>query len=273
MPDNDQDLLHEIWVWEADEFLKVNEALKSSVNADVIALSMFIKSGTQSARQIKLLGIMGRAYIKVGKNRKKYIIFKGNAKLRPDLRGTRYLMENPKVSMFVVGKKAIIEDAAKSTKIAIIAFVAIDIIQELREDQFSLASLGVRILSDALQAVAAAAAGAAVGVFLTAVGAPTVVAFAVVVLAGFAVGMLLTHMDHKYQLTEMARARMMAYERQAKTRFSAAVAAEKAQISAAVRRTRDELEEAIAYYVVNRTWRTLNEFLRRGMSYNIALAR
>src|ERR1700745_4006082 len=154
MPDNDQDLVHEIWVWEADEFLKVNEALKSHVDADVVALSLFMKSGAQSARQIKLLGVMGRAYIKVGKNRKKYIIFKGNAKLRPDLRGTRYLMENPKVSMFVVGKKEIIEEAAKSTKIAIIAFVAIDIIQELREDQFSLASLGVRILSDALQAAA-----------------------------------------------------------------------------------------------------------------------
>ena len=273
MPDNDQDLVHEIWVWEADEFLKVNEALKSHVDADVVALSLFIKSGAQSARQIKLLGVMGRAYIKVGKNRKKYIIFKGNAKLRPNLRGTRYLMENPKVSMFVVGKKEIIEDAAKSTKIAIIAFVAIDIIQELREDQFSLASLGVRILSDALQAAAAAAAGAAIGVVLTAAAVPTVVAFAAVVVTGFVVGVVLTELDRKYKITDMARARMMAYERQAKTRFSAAVAAEREKIAAAVRQTRDELEEAIAYYVVNRTWRTINEFLRRGMSYNIALAR
>jgi hypothetical protein len=151
--------------------------------------------------------------------------------------------------------------------------VAIDIVQELREDHFSLASLGVRILSDALQAAAAAAAGAAIGVVLTATAVPTVVAFAVVIVTGFVVGVALTELDRKYKITDMARARMMAYERQAKTRFSAAVAAEKEQISAAVRQTRDKLEEAIAYYVVNRTWRTLNEFLRRGMSYNIALAR
>src|SRR5262252_673529 len=135
---------HEIWVWPAEEFLRINEFLKSHLDADVVALAQLIASSTKSAQQIRLLGIMGRAYIKISKTGKKLIVFKGYAGLRPNLQGTAYAASNPKVAAFVVGTKDIVEDAAKATKIAIIAFVAIDIIQEFQEDSFSLASLGVR---------------------------------------------------------------------------------------------------------------------------------
>ena len=172
-----------------------------------------MQANVKIAKQIKLLGVTGRAYIKEVAG-KKYIIFKGDAKLRPNLKGTRYLAENAKVRCFVVGTKDILEDAAKGTKIAIIAFVAIDVIQEVTSDHPSFTSLGVRISSDVLQAVVAGYAGAAAGIMLTGLGAPAVLAFIAVVAVGFGIGMTLTWIDHKYNLTERARARMMGWEQE-----------------------------------------------------------
>ena len=222
---------HELFVWNADELLEAvkktgevvrraieaNEFLKGHVDADVVALTQLIQAGKKVATQVKLLGVMGRAYIKET-NGTKYIIFKGNQNLRPNLKGTRYLAENAKVRCFVVGSKDIIDDAAKGTKVAVIAFVLIDIAMEATSDHFSLASLGVRISSDVLQAVTSAGAGAAAGVFVASVfGAPVVITFIIVIAVGFAVGVFLTEMDRKYQLTERLRARMMAYEDELKT--------------------------------------------------------
>jgi hypothetical protein len=262
------DEVHEIWVWLAEELLAVNEALKSHVDADVVALSQLIQSSAKAVVQIRLLGILGRAYVKVGKNGSKYIIFKGFAGLRPNLQGTRYAATNPKVAAFVVGGKDIIADAAKATKIAVIAFVAIDIIQELQGDSFSLASLGVRVLSDVLQAIVAAGAAAAVGVVLTVVGVPTVVAFVVVVATGFAVGVILTELDRRYKLTEMARARMMAYERELQENIwnvQQRVNAARQGVGQAVRQGEQAISDAMAvYYAVNRVWRTVEEFLHTG---------
>ena len=217
---------HELFVWNANDLLEAvkklkegvraaveaNDKLKGFVDADAVALTQLIQSGSKVAKQIKLLGVMGRAYIKEVKGTK-YIIFKGDARLRPDLKGTRYLAENAKVRCFVVGSKDIIEDAAHGTKVAIIAFIAIDIAMECTSDHFSLASLGVRISSDVLQALLSAGAGVAAGVFLAStVGAPVIITFIAVVVVGFAVGVALTELDRKYRLTERVRARAMELE-------------------------------------------------------------
>ena len=218
---------HELYVWNAKELIEnlkkvkedvhrgveMNDWLKGTIDADIIALAQLTQAGTKVAQQIRLLGIVGRAYIKEV-NGTKYIIFKGNAKLRPNLKGTRYLAENAKVRCFVVGSKDLLKDAAHGVKIAVIAFVVIDIVAELSSDQPSLASLGVHVSSDVLQAVVASAAGWAAGALILAVtpAAPVVVVFIVVVAVGFAIGMLLTHYDNKYKLTERAAARMKGYE-------------------------------------------------------------
>ena len=233
---------HEVYIWSADDLMEDlkklgeqgkegvktaiewNEKVKNSIDADVVAITQLAQANLKIAQQIKLLGVMGRAYIKeVGG--KKYIIFKGNAKLRPNLQGTRYLAENAKVRCFVVGAKDILEDAAKGTKIAVIAFVAIDVIKEVTSDHPSFVSLGVNVSSDVLQAVTAAYVGAEAGVFLAVVvGAPVVVTFLAVVAVGFAVGMLLTHLDNKYKLTERCRARMMGWEQEMEKELAAAKA-------------------------------------------------
>ena len=119
-----------LWVFDGDDLLedlvKRNERMKNSINADVIGLSLFLKSAKQSVQQIKLLGVMGRAYHKIGPTGHKYIIFKGNSRLRPDLRGTRYLASNPKVACFVVGGREIVKDAARATKLAVVLLGYVD---------------------------------------------------------------------------------------------------------------------------------------------------
>ncbi len=122
----------------------------------------------------------------------------------------------------MVGTEDILKDAAKATKIAIVAFVVIDVLDEVTQDHFSLARLGVNIASHVLQAAAAAYVGAAAGVFVAAtLGAPVVITFVVVVVVGAGVGLLLTSIDNRLKLTEQARARMMAFEQETKQKVAA----------------------------------------------------
>ena len=150
---------HELYVWDAHELLaavsgagrevaagaheavrggiEANEHLVKTCDTDVVALSLFVKSSVSVVKQIRLLGITGDAYIKLAKNGKKVLIFKGRPGLRPRLGGTRYLLENPKVRCFVVGtRRTFLKDAAKATKVAIVvAFVVIDVLDEVTQDQ------------------------------------------------------------------------------------------------------------------------------------------
>ena len=151
-------------------------------------------------------------YVKKANNVKSYIIFRGNPASRPNLSGTRYLREHPKVSCFVIGSNELIEDTAKGTKIAIIAFVAIDIVKEFLADRFSLGSLGVNVASDVLQAAIGAGASIAAGAILVAIGAPAILTFGFAVIAGASVGYELADMDEEYKITDRARAYMMKLE-------------------------------------------------------------
>ena len=50
---------------------------RTRTDADIVALTQLMQAGSRITQQIRLLGILGRAYIKeVGGT--KYIIFKGN---------------------------------------------------------------------------------------------------------------------------------------------------------------------------------------------------
>ena len=275
MADIAADVDHQVYVWDAHELMEAlgvaredvhkvveaNEKLKSAVDADAIAIGQLISSGSKIAKQIKLLGIMGRAYVKETRG-KTYIIFKGNAKLRPELRGTRYLAENAKVRCFVIGSKDILKDAVKSTKVAIVAFVVWDIVAEVTSDHPSFTSLGIQISSDVLQAAVATYAGAMAGVILTAVGAPVVVTFIVVVVAGFAVGAALSYFDQRYHLTERAKARMLAFEQTVSQDF--AIAKQKAiaasQQAVAYGR-RAEAEIKAEWYKVDRYYSSVAQMM------------
>jgi hypothetical protein len=203
---------HQLWIFPLVDFINTNEEIKTTFNTDLITLTQLVQSGNKLANQIKLLGVMGRAYIKQASDGKKYIIFKGISGDRPNLTGTRYLSENPKVASFVVGTQEILEDSAKATRISVVAFIGIDILKECLSDKFSLARLGVNIASDIVQALLTVGIGVAAGALLVAVGAPTVLTFAIITVIGFGAGIALSTIDEKYKLTERARARMMALE-------------------------------------------------------------
>ena len=232
---------HEIHVWAADQVVaatkfleKKNEELLHDYDVDLVALRQFIISASLAVQQIRIFGMLGQAYIKVVKGRK-YIIFKGYAGLRPQINGVRYLTTNPKVSMFVVGTREIVKDAAKATKIAVFFYVGLDVIAEFQQDHFSLARLGIKVSSDVLKAMAAAAAGAVAGVILAVAGAPFVIAFAFVVGISLAVGMGLEWLDQKYHLTDRAVKRMMGYEAQ--------IIADAKQIGSFINQTVDDADE------------------------------
>jgi hypothetical protein len=207
---------HEVFIFGLDEIMKLNDSLKDNFNTDTVSLTQLAQSGVQISKQIKLLGIMGMAYIKVASDGRQYLIFKGHAGLRPNLSGTRYALENPKVGCFVVGTRELLKDAAKATRIAVIAFIAIDIVKECLADHFSLARLGVQVASDIAQAVAASAIGVGVGAAVISVvgtaAMPIVAIFALTVAAGFFAGMALTWLDNRYQLTNQLVAAAMKIE-------------------------------------------------------------
>lgn len=75
-----------------------------------------------------------------------------------------------------------------------------------------MASLGVNVVSDVVQASVGAGVGIVAGAIFLAAGAPVIVTFIVVVVAGAAVGAGLSWIDTHYHLTESARAYMMKLE-------------------------------------------------------------
>ncbi len=208
LPIADQD----IWIWPFEELVAANEAVKRTSRTDIITLTQLAGAGRKVVKQVRLLGAMGSAYVRTARNGKRYIIFKGNPAFRPNLAGTRYARDNPKVSCFVVGTKEIIEDTAKGLKIAVFAFVALDVMEECLSDRFSMASLGVSIVSDVMQATLGAGASVVVGAITVSAGFPVVVTFVLAVGFGVFAGIELSNLDRRYLLTERARKIMINLE-------------------------------------------------------------
>lgn len=267
---------HEIWILPLDWFLSANKAVQQHLHTDLLSLLQLAQSGRKIAQQILLLGMFGTAYIKEASDGRRYIIFRGFSGLRPNLPGTRYLLDNPKVACFVVGSEEIIKDVGKATRVAIVAYVAIDILRECLRDHFSLARVGVNVASDIAQCLVAAGATAMAGVLATTVGAPVVAAFAIAIVVGFGVGIAVSSLDRQYHITERVRARMMALEKDRHSLvYMAEHPVETAQRAAAygrnvaadvrdgVAEVGDDIDRAVrAAYAVDRLWSSIEEMLR-----------
>ncbi len=239
--------------------IEANDKMKEETGVDGVAGVQSMISTKSLVRQIRLLGLLGSAYVKEVKG-KAYIIFKGNPGQRPLLQGTRYLKSNPYVASFVVGSREIAKDAAKGAKIAVIAYVAIDVFQEIMADKFSLARLLTKVTSDAIQAALGAAAGALAGVVVVTLGAPCVVAFAVTFAVGFAVGVALTRLDQRYKLTDRAVARMMAFETE--------LAKKMRQAALGIQRYERQIEKQIfEAHLIDRFWRDADFMLQTQLAF------
>ncbi len=211
---------HEIHVFPLEEFLGVCKKLDENVHIDCVTLAQTLKDTSRAVLQIRLLGLWGDAYVKVTRG-VEYLIVKGFVGLRR-LQLTRALRTNPKVAMFVVGTKEIVEDAGKGIKVAVFAYVAIDVLEEILQDHWSLARLIGNVASHIGQAAISTAIGAAAGVVLTTLGAPIVLTFVVIVGTTFAVGWTLAYLDSRYGLTKKAISLMMEWENQIKDDVSSA---------------------------------------------------
>ncbi|CAI9121677.1 hypothetical protein [Brytella acorum] len=185
---------------------EANDWLKDKTYVDIFGWKDAITDGRSAVKQVMLLGIMGDAYLARTRAGKEAIIFRGRPGLRARLSGTRYLREHPIVreAGFVIGRKEMLEEAGKATKIAVVCFVAWDIVHELLQDKPDMTRLGISIVSDIFQAVAATYIGLAAGIFMAGIGFPVIVSFCFFAGGSFAAGFAFSWLDKQYGLTDKA---------------------------------------------------------------------
>lgn len=218
---------HEIHIWPVNELLKICKTMDESYHVDCVTLKQTLQDGFRAGFQIYLMGMTGDAYIKVVRG-VEYLIFKGWPGARNYKPAPRYLRTHRIAAAFVVGTKEIIEDSAKGVRLAIFAYVALDVLEEILHDEWSLARLGVKISSHIAQASLATAIGVTAGVNLTAwaatagivtagvAGAPVVMTFVAVVGLTFVAGLGISWLDSHFHLTDKAVEIMMEYEKELK---------------------------------------------------------
>ncbi|CAN7393377.1 hypothetical protein LJR098_003353 [Rhizobium sp. LjRoot98] len=137
---------------------------------------------------IQHLGMTGGYYIKEAANGTKYVIIKGHASLRPYLKGTRYLTENPKVLRVGIGPIGSYAALRSNFIIATTVYAAEDVIKFCYDDDYTLDYLASDlVVQGATTAIAgyagtlvtnllfAGAMGTFMGMALPAVGAGLVV--------------------------------------------------------------------------------------------------
>ena len=149
----------------------------------------------------KELGL-GKYYEKTY-NGRRYIIFKGRPGLRQTLNGTRYRAMNPKVVDLGLGKRGVAKSAVRGTGAVILVFAAVNVLNYLLNDKFTLSHLIGNMATDVIKAVVSAGAGYMVasaiagGATVIAVG-PVLVGLAV----GIGVGLFLDWADEKWGITD-----------------------------------------------------------------------
>jgi hypothetical protein len=194
---------HSFYIFEANEFLR--EHLGNAINA--VDWIQFRKEMKNVAKVITVMGVRGTAYV-VSRAGKDYIILKGLAGLRPSgFQGTRYLASNPTINFMTIGVKNMAKAAAKSTGIAIIAFVAIDIVRALTGELDTFGKFAGTLGMDVAKGLASAAAGWAVAAGTVALiafagaTAPVWVALVIGAAVGLGVSLLLDKLDKDYRIT------------------------------------------------------------------------
>lgn len=163
-----------------------------------------IAAGATMAELLNELGLKGQVYYKnVGD--KVYVILKGLAGERYNLKGTRYLNTHPEIVRLGLAKvdvKTAFKTGVKSSLWVYGAVKAIQAIDMIMNDGQLKTSFFSEIVTDipkvAITTVVAAAATGAVA----AIGVPVAVGVGIVLVVGFAAGIALEFIDKKIGLTE-----------------------------------------------------------------------
>lgn len=146
----------------------------------------------------------GQVLIKTYKE-KQYVIFKGRPGDRKIFKGTRYLVDNPKVVRFAIGPKGIVKSAKAGFAVTFVICTAIEVLSYLFEDETSIAELLGTVSSDFIKIGLSSAAGVIAGmaagtsvVLGSAAAAPLLIAVAV----GIATGIILNKIDERVGATQ-----------------------------------------------------------------------
>lgn len=235
---------HEIYVLPEAHFLsfldycidrnKREESWGPLKYTDCVGIKEILQNTPRTARAAVLLPAFGTAVIREVQGARQ-IVLKGNHLNRgllawlaggSHLRAIHYGVNNPKVAMFKIKPKPevigeLFKEGVKSVRLAFFLWVGLDVIEELLQDHWSLARLGVNLASDMVKTVLAAAvgllAGALIVVLLPEGLAVLAVAAAVgMFLASVGAGFGLEYVDQQLGVTKALEKAMVEYENRLK---------------------------------------------------------
>jgi len=138
-----------------------------------------------------------------------YIIFKGNHKTRKLITGTRYALKNPKMIKLGIGQQGVKSAARGGAIVGLIVVSVLNVANFILKDEYTLTHFIGDMAVDVAVIAASAAMGALLGVGVAAVAGvaaftvgPLLVAAAVTVLAGLALGALAEHYGISAKITD-----------------------------------------------------------------------
>lgn len=140
-------------------------------------------------------------YESTTRNGKKYIVFKGNHKVRTILKGTRYLANNTQVVNVGVGKEALKQGAKSGFYISVFFSVTLNSINWLFEEDYRWTNWLATTSTDIVKAVLGALGGILFGLFV-AKAAIAVVAIGAGIIVGVGISILLNKADIRLKITE-----------------------------------------------------------------------
>jgi hypothetical protein len=143
-----------------------NQTFYGNVNQPfVIPVAQAGNDAINLAKTIYALGVLGATcYVKTH-NGKPYLIFKGDAKLRNLLKGTRYLANNPQILQLGLGMQGLKQVAKGGFILGIVVSAGVEISDFVLNDQKTMYDLvggiGVEAVKGGVSALVALGAGAA----------------------------------------------------------------------------------------------------------------
>lgn len=199
LEENQQD----IYILTPEEYEDLNRELKTPLDRLKTALGYvapIADTGT-AIKQIRELGFWGKVHEKTVAGRR-YLIFKGNAKLRTVLRGTRYLANNPKVVALAIGRTGIGNSILSGAKLTFLLTAPISVIQALMADEPTLSSVVGSVAADLIKIGIASAIAGLVATGLAAFTCVAVGPLIAAIVIGVGASIYLESLDSEHQLTQ-----------------------------------------------------------------------
>lgn len=163
-----------------------------------------IVQGVSLVELIQEIGLTGKVYYKTVEDTT-YVILKGVARERPNLKGTRYLNENPQIMRFglaKVGVTTVFKAGFKTSVYVYGGIKAAEAIEMLLEDGKLKTSFFSEVITDVPKMAMTSAVTAAAAGVVAAAGVPVAIGVGIVLVVGFTAGIAVEFVDQKTGITE-----------------------------------------------------------------------